>query len=506
MNSYQQYLRLILIFLVFVLLLLFWQGFTGYQQFKHFHQQLSERSVTSTARGIHFLMESIKKNVRLFAEQEKELLISLIQHPTTPNIEQLIEGKINAYFPEHLAFLLANKIGIIQYNHTEQLVGNTCRRELVSYTQNNFKQNLVFVHTGTQINSDHFDVLTPIINNNKIMGVLFISFKLDTLRRVLTHGEVVNHHLLLLQIGETSKIELRGNTNYLADVKVLPAQSKNKIFYSTKIKNSLWNLVGIPDNTLFNTEYKRLFFHGLTVLFLFLLISGLMIWVLKKEDLKSGKTRELLVAVDNERRRIAMDMHDQVLSELSHIARGTNQLSDSPKSQQNIIALQKNLGKLSNNIRSIINDLHPHFLDNLGLEAAIRDCLRQHLNNNTSPKWDLNIEDDIDLLFNNEQRFNLYRIILEIINNIQKHAQCSYFSIKLSRHGTLLKLIIEDDGKGFEAPNIYKGLGLHNIETRSHLLNAKISWNKSKTHTGSQFILTMKLNSNIPNKTPNHSI
>lgn len=503
MNSLKQYFRLILIFLAFVLLLLIWQGYSGYQQFKHFHQELSERSVTSTAREITSLIKSRKKTVRLFTEQENEALVKLLDHSLSET-EQFnseknrIAMKIHSYFPQHLTFLLADKNGIIQYNHTEQLVGNTCRRELISYSKRNFKDNPIFVHPSPSMSSDHFDVLTPIVNNGEKIGVFFISFKLETLRRVLTHGEVVDHHLLLLRRNIPPSIELRGNIQYLANDKTLPLYLEKRIFYSTKIKNSLWDLVDIPDNSLFNEEYKRLFIHGLTVLSVFLFISSLMIWVLKKEGLKSGKTRGLLVAVDNERRRIAMDMHDQVLSELSHITRETNQLSDNSKNTENINTLQKNLGQVSNNIRAIINDLHPHFLDNLGLEAAIRDCLQQHLNNSNSPEWSLEVDDNLELLFTDDQRFNLYKIILEIVNNIQKHAKCSQFSIKLSLQNKSLKLVIKDDGTGFDSSNSHKGLGLHNIETRSRLLNARISWNKSKKHTGSQFILTMILNSKKP--------
>ena len=74
-------------FLGFVLLLLIWQGYSGYQQFKHFHQELSERSVTSTVREITSLVKSRKKTVRLFTEQENEALIKLLD-PSLSETEQ----------------------------------------------------------------------------------------------------------------------------------------------------------------------------------------------------------------------------------------------------------------------------------------------------------------------------------------------------------------------------------------------------------------------------------
>ncbi len=344
---------------------------------------------------------------------------------------------------------------------------------------------------------DHFDVLTPITNGvGEKIGVFFISFKLETLRRVLTHGEVANHHLLLLRQNDPPSIELRANINFLNHDKILPNKFKNRIFYSKPIDNTLWNLIDIPDDSLFNHEYKRLFMQGFIVIAMFLLISGLMLWLLRKEELKSGKTRGLLSALENERRRIAMDMHDQVLSELSHITRDTNQLASLPNCKNNpvkISQLQKNLGGVTNSIRSIINDLHPHILDNLGLELALHDCLQKHMNHDDSPKWALSIDDNIDALLDNEQRFNLYRIILEIVNNIQKHANCTHFSIFLTVKDKTVTLLIEDNGIGFDVTKNHQGFGISNIETRSRLLNAEINWGKPKNKSGSLFKLTKKI-------------
>lgn len=502
MDSIKQYLRMIVMFFACLLLLLIWQGYSDYQKFKQFHQELSKRSVTTTSREITSLIKSTKKTVLLFTEQEHEALLKLLTHSffddqQFANEKNRIAKKIHRYFPHHLTFLLADKHGVIQYNHTEQLVGKTCRRELISYSKRNFKDNPVFVHHGPILSSDHFDVLTPITNDQgEKVGVFFISFKLETLRRVLTHGEVVDHHLLLLRKNNPSSIELRGNIDYLAENEILPNKLKKRVFYSIPIENTLWDLVDIPDSSLFNSEYRRLFVQSSIVLLVFLLISGLMLWLLKKEEMKSGKTRGLLSALENERRRIAMDMHDQVLSELSHITRDTNQLATSPnciKSTEKITQLQNNLGEVTNSIRAIINDLHPHILDNLGLESALRDCLQKHMNHDDSPEWTLSIDDKIEPLLNNEQRFNLYRIILEIVNNIQKHANCTHFSISIRLQNKHIKMLIADNGIGFDVSKNHKGLGLSNIETRSRLLNAEISWSKPKNNNGSHFKLTKKI-------------
>ena len=68
-------------------------------------------------------------------------------------------------------------------------------------------------------------------------------------------------------------------------------------------------------------------------------------------------------------------------------------------------------------------------------------------------------------------KLTLYRILQEQLNNIVKHAEASTVSIELFQENSLIKLVVTDNGKGFDINAIKKGLGLENIKNRAELQN-----------------------------------
>ncbi len=489
-----------------VILLVFWQGYSGYKQFKQFHEHLSERSVQSTSREILFLLQSIKDKTRLFSEQENGILLSLLDNPHNEVLEKQLAKKIDRYFPKHLTFTIANEEGVIQMKHSDLLIGKTCRVELVQYAVNGFQDNPINMHRGPVEGANHFDVLAPILLQGEQTGILFISFKLSELRRVLSHGAVFGHDLLLVNSKNNQKIELTsadvGSGKSYDLLEHYIESNEQKVLYSDAILDTSWELVDIPQHSLFTDEYWRLFLQGLLIICGFLCVAGLLIWAIRREEKKCGSVRGLLAGIEDERRRIAMDMHDQVLSELSHVSRETLRLKakvDTDHDIQPVDNIHKGLNQITHNIRSIINDLHPHFLDIVGLDESIRDCLSSHLNESDSPVWSIDMDSQLESSISKVQRFNLYRIILEVVNNIQKHAQCEHFSILLTVKKDKLTLIIKDDGVGFDIASAQKkrGLGLRNIEMRALQLNAQTRWSKASTNGGTRFELTMRLTSSL---------
>jgi len=496
LNSLNLYTRLIIVFLTLILVLIVWQGYSGFQQFKQFHQHLSERSVTSTSREIVFLIQSIKSRTRLFSEQENEILLTLLKSPKDKAKKDQLAKKIKRYFPKYLTFTIANQEGIVQIKQSDLLIGKTCRIELLQYARNGFQDNPINMHTGPFKDADHFDVLAPIIFQGEQVGILFISFKLSDLSRVLSHGAVFGHELLLVNDRNPNKIVLTSSPERVNHY-------RQQSVYSSAIPDTHWKLEDIPQPSLFSDEYKRLLVQGFLIVAGFLGVATILLRAIKKEEQKSGSAQSLLAGVEDERRRIAMDMHDQVLSELSHISRETVLLKvrdvaeAEPINNQSLEAINTSLVQITKNIRSIINDLHPHFLDIVGLEESIRDCLQSHLNTPHSPSWSLKMDDDLESRIDKTQRFNLYRIILEVVNNIQKHADCKAFSIVLTFSNDTLNVLIEDNGIGFDMATAKKkrGLGLRNIEMHSQQLNAQIQWSKSsqRDNQGTCFMLSVNL-------------
>lgn len=239
--------------------------------------------------------------------------------------------------------------------------------------------------------------------------------------------------------------------------------------------------------------------------------------LISQRQLNLLATEKLLEGAEDERRRIAMDIHDQFLSDVANITRRLDEIEQSPDvpqaDREKLQLIQNNLRDLTTNLRAIIDDLHPSSLNILGLEAAIRSFLERKLSTNPSIDYFLSIDKDIDIYLDERQCLNLYRIILELINNILRHAHCSRFEVNLQRVDETLILTVEDNGIGFDLQQALKksGHGLVNINQRAMAIQAEYQWLTSRFSSGSCFKLSIpiketivKSNTSVDNKVIAH--
>jgi len=146
-----------------------------------------------------------------------------------------------------------------------------------------------------------------------------------------------------------------------------------------------------------------------------------------------------------------------------------------------------------NSIKRTIKDLTPSVLEKFGLLASIQEMCET-----------INNSEEINIVFNtNKKNLNLsiktelalYRIIQEIINNALKHAMAKEIKVIFRSVNGLLKLSIEDDGRGFDpnSLNNENGLGLKNIESRIYLINGKYTLHTSPSG-GTKYIIEVPAN------------
>ncbi|MEJ2141690.1 MAG: ATP-binding protein [Gammaproteobacteria bacterium] len=215
--------------------------------------------------------------------------------------------------------------------------------------------------------------------------------------------------------------------------------------------------------------------------------------VISQRQLNLLATEKLLEGAEEERRRIAMDIHDQFLSDVANIARRLDDISQSKDlsdgDKKEINRTRTELAELTTHLRGIIDDVHPSALSILGLEAALRSFLQRKVSAGNAPDYYLSIETGIDEYLNENQRLNIYRIILELVSNILRHAHCSRFEINLHPIKNMLVLTVEDNGIGFDIEQaLKKGQhGLLNINQRALSLQASVEWTASRFSSGSCF-------------------
>lgn len=207
-------------------------------------------------------------------------------------------------------------------------------------------------------------------------------------------------------------------------------------------------------------------------------------------------TEKLLEGAEEERRRIAMDLHDQSLSDLSAILRGLQNLSAEAAdktAQGKAEKLEQDLQRAIANLRDIMNNLHPQTLDILGLGAAIEAHLEQHCSVDELPEYHLYIDPKVsNLNLDRLKQLTLYRIAIEAIQNVIKHAAASRYEVNLELRENTLVLSVEDNGKGmFEESNRNNGRGLNNIRERARGISAEVDWKPSRFSSGTRFELTL---------------
>ena len=197
---------------------------------------------------------------------------------------------------------------------------------------------------------------------------------------------------------------------------------------------------------------------------------------------------------EEERARIANDLHDGLGSLLSTIQMHFNKIQEELNSLQKLNAHLKAFEMLDDacvEVRKISHDMMPGALEKLGLMPALNDLV-----NNLKSTGKMNVvmqEFGDKQKLDKTQEMMLYRIVQELMNNVSKHAQANELIVQFTWHENMLNLIVEDDGKGFDQDKIEAGLGLESIQRRVDYLRGKL-YVESAVGKGSTFTMDIPIN------------
>lgn len=193
----------------------------------------------------------------------------------------------------------------------------------------------------------------------------------------------------------------------------------------------------------------------------------------------------MLEGQEAERLRIAKDLHDSLGGLLSNIkAHFTIIKNEVPPLEKCDTAERTNalIDTACLEVRRISHNMMPHALSIAGLEGAVED-LAEHMRS-------LNYEVTLDVRqlpegLDNTKEITLFRMLQELLSNIRKHADASTVFLQLFGHDKGLQLVVEDNGKGFDAPQALAngGLGLKSVQSRVEFLDGTIAWD-SVPHQG----------------------
>lgn len=193
--------------------------------------------------------------------------------------------------------------------------------------------------------------------------------------------------------------------------------------------------------------------------------------------------RRLVASQELERRRIALELHDQLGQDLTTLSLGLKAL-EQPKSARGtgpapLRQLRKLTDRLMRQMHQLALDLRPAALDDLGLESALRRHVAEW-----SERWGIPARfDSLDwegVRLDPLVETMLYRVAQEALTNVLKHAQARNVHVLLQRQARQVLLIVDDDGQGFEldAMNGKNGswsrIGLRSMNERMELVGGAL--------------------------------
>ena len=222
----------------------------------------------------------------------------------------------------------------------------------------------------------------------------------------------------------------------------------------------------------------------LTVLFVTLLWVHLLRRRLERQQAAQlAFSRQVLERLEDERRRIAINLHDslgQILLAIKNQALlAIQRLPDEAGSRQRLEEISGASSQAIEEVRQITHGLRPYQLDRLGLTQAIRAAVG--LAAETGSILFASRVEDIDGVFDKDAEIHVYRIVQEAVNNVLKHSAATEATVVVKRRPSVVSLSVRDNGRGFEAdapgaPNPSgAGSGLSGIAERVRILHGKMT-------------------------------
>jgi len=203
----------------------------------------------------------------------------------------------------------------------------------------------------------------------------------------------------------------------------------------------------------------------------------------RAEELRARLTRQLMVAQDAERRRIARELHDETGQALTGLLVGLRTIERSQTIEEAVEMAQQLRGVAAQSlvdVRRLARGLHPSILDDLGLSAAVTRYVEEFAQlHRIVVSLEVGLDSDrLPLLV----QTTVYRVLQEALTNVAKHAGGRNASVRLAREKATVELRVQDDGTGIKRRkgprraglSHRQGLGLEGMRERVALLGGSV--------------------------------
>ena len=213
----------------------------------------------------------------------------------------------------------------------------------------------------------------------------------------------------------------------------------------------------------------------------------------REEGLRQGALR-LTEALESERQRIGMDLHDQTLADLTRLARRMDRLSASEVVEgAELVALSRSLQQSMQDLRQIIEAAKPSVLHLFGFADAVENHLDRAIRESGQALRGV-LQDQTDGAIDAlppSVGVALFRIAQEAVNNAVHHAQAAQVTVQLAVSGGKIAITVNDDGQGIARPKAKTGSGIENMKTRARLISARFAIAPGDAGQGTKVSITL---------------
>lgn len=190
-----------------------------------------------------------------------------------------------------------------------------------------------------------------------------------------------------------------------------------------------------------------------------------------KERARAALLRELVRAQEEERRRIARELHDGTSQDLAGLVVGLEALeaTDPGRSAVDTGELKRLARSATEDLRRLILDLRPRALDDLGLAAALRWLAHER-------HADLHVDLDVDprLRLTPPLDTAVFRIVQEALANVERHSNATRARVGVALENGVIRAVVEDKGEGFDPGARTGGLGILGMRERAEQLGGTL--------------------------------
>ena len=196
------------------------------------------------------------------------------------------------------------------------------------------------------------------------------------------------------------------------------------------------------------------------------------------EEALAKMSRKLIEAQEEERKRIARDVHDDYSQRLAMLAIDVESLTEkigdlSEGTKQELLDFHRRISELGADMHSLSHQLHSSTLENLGLVAGVKAfCEEFAVTEQVQVEF---APENVPRSIPGEVALCLFRVVQEALRNVKRHSGASKANVRIECSGGNLHLTVYDEGKGFDAGNhpTSSGIGIWSMQERVRLLGGR---------------------------------